>query len=53
MTFEIVGRSTTDGIPHRFICDPPILAEYITIQLVRNGSLVVNEIRIDSGIFAY
>ena len=46
---EVCGRVSGGGVHDVIQCDKPILSQYLTVQMLQKGSLVVNEIRVNSG----
>ena len=46
---EVRGNISGGGVHDVIQCDKPILAQYLTVQMLQKGSLVINEIRINSG----
>ena len=45
----VCGRVAGGGVDDVIQCDKPILAQYLTVQMLHKGSLVVNEIQVNSG----
>ena len=46
---EVCGHISGGGVHDVIQCDKPILAQYLTVQMLQKGSLVINEIRVNSG----